>query len=810
MASTSSDPSGSHQPNKNYPHQNTPYHPNPPQTQLGNLGNILTHYEYSQQQQSRRQQGTNESDPNNNYSNTRNHTMHISHQSPPGALTINIPTQHQQISSWNLPPHLKEEGERDRSSTLGSEFDLCWALGKDGRGLSISGLLTPLGERDEGMSESTATTAISGSTSTTANSVHLGVATAGGTSSHLPSVMENTTSINPEPAQMASGHGRHYATNENDGFDGLGGSGVGQIHENNNIQYRAQHNQSPSDQSHGSASMFLNGIVKYQDSSTGPKPSQQQRFHGSTSNSISIQQPQQQKTASQMISHTPPTHFGTSYENSHFGKRMRSGSISGRLRSASDLEDSGIISSAQKSVLKDLIIAGNDSVQGAIDKYESGDPSALEEMIKSGALAKSQDIDLLGDLDLDLDFLNVHEDEEAVFGVVEMDELHGNDHSTEDKDDHGKTPVQRLVREQIDAKSYDPGSRRPPSQSDDGIGDLEFNGYDSTADYDSKPDSSRRNVLPSIAQSNRTSDESLEIHRMRANSLAFPGFLLDDSNPEDVDNLSFGQWMDPDVARPSQAHANASIQAKHNHPPNIVDANGSLYILNPSQLTSTASNPTNGLTPTGISTPGASSFTMQCEMLMQREMQRQQMQQQQQQQQKHGITKGNSTKKKESKPKKEKAPKEKKEKKTSLPKEKKEPKEKKAPTKKKAKDTPEPMATSNGKRDNKEGERGEEEREEVPSGLGRPRTMSDPNLVVRLDDIGLLHVNGPEGWVGAYSPDSRQIRINKFLEKRNHRVWVKKVKYDVRKNFADSRLRVKGRFVKKEDEMLMRELMSLI
>lgn len=772
--------------------------------------------------------------------------MHISHQSPPGALTINIPTQNPQNSSWNLPSHLKEEGERDRSSTLGSEFDLGWALGKDGRGLSISGLLTPLGERDEGMSESTATTAISGSTSTTANSVHLGVATAGGTSSHLPSVMENTTSIIPEPAQMSSGNGRHYATNENDGFDGLGGSGVCQIHENNNIQYRAQHNQSPSDQSHGSASMFLNGVFKNQDYSTGPKPSQQQRFHGSTSNSISIQQPQQQKAASQMISHTPPTHFGTSYENSHFGKRMRSGvriyypkvedndifllskllsffriskSISGRLRSASDLEDSGIISSAQKSVLKDLIIAGNDSVQGAIDKYESGDPSALEEMIKSGALAKSQDIDLLGDLDLDLDFLNVHEDEEAVFGVVEMDELHGNDHSTDDKDDHGKTPVERLVGEQIDAKSYDPGSRRPPSQSDDGIGDLEFNGYDSTADYDSKTDSSRRNVLPSIAQSNRASEESLEIHRMRANSLAFPGLLLDDSNPEDVDNLSFGQWMDPDVARPSQAHANASIQAKHSHPPNIVDANGSLYILNPSQLTSTASNPTNGLTPTGISTPGASSFTMQCEMLMQREMQRQQMQQQQQQQQKqqkhqqqqqrHGIAKGNSTKKKESKPKKEKASKEKKEKKTSSPKEKKEPKEKKAPTKKKAKDAPEPMATSSGKSDNKEGERGEEEREEVPSGLGRPRTMSDPNLVVRLDDIGLLHVNGPEGWVGAYSPDSRQIRINKFLEKRNHRVWVKKVKYDVRKNFADSRLRVKGRFVKKEDEMLMRELMSL-
>jgi hypothetical protein len=32
------------------------------------------------------------------------------------------------------------------------------------------------------------------------------------------------------------------------------------------------------------------------------------------------------------------------------------------------------------------------------------------------------------------------------------------------------------------------------------------------------------------------------------------------------------------------------------------------------------------------------------------------------------------------------------------------------------------------------------------------------------------------------------------------------MQYDVRKNFADSRLRVKGRFVKKEDEELMRDV----
>ena len=31
------------------------------------------------------------------------------------------------------------------------------------------------------------------------------------------------------------------------------------------------------------------------------------------------------------------------------------------------------------------------------------------------------------------------------------------------------------------------------------------------------------------------------------------------------------------------------------------------------------------------------------------------------------------------------------------------------------------------------------------------------------------------------------------IQKRKNRVWTKKVKYDVRKNFADSRVRVKVR-----------------
>ena len=98
----------------------------------------------------------------------------------------------------------------------------------------------------------------------------------------------------------------------------------------------------------------------------------------------------------------------------------------------------------------------------------------------------------------------------------------------------------------------------------------------------------------------------------------------------------------------------------------------------------------------------------------------------------------------------------------------------------------------------------EAEMEEHVPGSGKPYPLDDPRLIVTTDELGLRHVERPEGWVGAYSPTSRKVRIQRFMEKRNHRVWTKSVKYDVRKNFADSRLRVKGRFVKKEDELLMR------
>lgn len=59
-------------------------------------------------------------------------------------------------------------------------------------------------------------------------------------------------------------------------------------------------------------------------------------------------------------------------------KRARAGSISGRLRSASDLEEKGLIDKTQKGVLKDLIISGDSELQAALDLYDKGDASQLE------------------------------------------------------------------------------------------------------------------------------------------------------------------------------------------------------------------------------------------------------------------------------------------------------------------------------------------------------------------------------------------------------------------------------------------------
>lgn len=52
------------------------------------------------------------------------------------------------------------------------------------------------------------------------------------------------------------------------------------------------------------------------------------------------------------------------------------------------------------------------------------------------------------------------------------------------------------------------------------------------------------------------------------------------------------------------------------------------------------------------------------------------------------------------------------------------------------------------------------------------------------------------GRIGIYTRAERNDMISRFHEKRKRRVWKKKIRYHCRKNLADSRIRVKGRFVK--------------
>jgi hypothetical protein len=57
-----------------------------------------------------------------------------------------------------------------------------------------------------------------------------------------------------------------------------------------------------------------------------------------------------------------------------------------------------------------------------------------------------------------------------------------------------------------------------------------------------------------------------------------------------------------------------------------------------------------------------------------------------------------------------------------------------------------------------------------------------------------------KGKIGIYTPAQRRALLQKFREKRRRRVWYKKVRYGCRKNLADRRLRIKGRFVRADSQ----------
>lgn len=455
-----------------------------------------------------------------------------------------------------------------------------------------------------------------------------------------------------------------------------------------------------------------------------------------------------------MLSHTPPT--GSSYEMRHFGKRPRAGSVSGRLRSASDLEDKGIIDRNQKGVLKDLIISGDEALQEALDKYEKGDKSQLENMIKNGLLSQKlpADMDFLGDLDLD--FLTVGD--EAIGSLTGQ--------NVEQLTNDARARINSLPK---NISGFPSGnSVGCVSNFSDGIGDLEFSN-----DLCDNDNHARFN--------SRSNSIDLDNFRLRSNSLRSDSI---DARDRSSQSLNIRDQPNPLVqgtlsieyqTTPPGAHSDRSLQPAR-WMDQAVPRKDSVPPV-PSCRVQKSSTKLSGIGASLAEYNRSTAKLTKAQLLEEKRRERQ-------------IRR--EIKEREKQELKERKERERREKRKQKEREKLLRKEKKAQ-----------------KARLKQEEELVEEPKIIQSGTGRPRSMSDPNIKTSIDSNGLLQVDRPEGWVGAYSPESRKIRIERFMEKRNHRVWTKSVKYDVRKNFADSRLRVKGRFVKKEDELLMRELMSL-
>ena len=124
---------------------------------------------------------------------------------------------------------------------------------------------------------------------------------------------------------------------------------------------------------------------------------------------------------------------GTGHATRQAGRtRSSSGmstSLSGRLRSVSDLEKTGLVSEKEKGMLKDLIIRGDEALKSALDKYQTGDSSELEALISRGHLDRSGSIDLteldsldLGSLGIDsMEFLGMFEGQGDAVDGGDMD-----------------------------------------------------------------------------------------------------------------------------------------------------------------------------------------------------------------------------------------------------------------------------------------------------------------------------------------------------------------------------------------------------
>jgi CCT motif len=492
-------------------------------------------------------------------------------------------------------------------------------------------------------------------------------------------------------------------------------------------------------------------------SSNSALPSSQPSSHGSSGsaflNSV-LNQNQEANPLHRPLSHTPPT-ISASYDH-HFGKRMRAGSVSGRLRSASELFDEKQLDKNTKLLLKDLILIGDEQVQEALDQFENtGDSSLLEQMIASGMLQHRvpADLDLLDDLDLD--FLNVHEDIPETHFPAAYHPAAKAAVVPPSRAAAGVTFGEPPTRQNPQTQRALQSNMVTPLEDDDGVGEFEFNEF--ANDYYSGGAGAGVKQAPqsntSLGMSPPDTNLSEFERRMRSNSL-FSALLNDNKLHRDETAVAAAN-AERGLGLQLQQQQEVSWQDRHLADGQATERRGVQINMSLARRSS----PQVGGIAASLLAAAAATNDKEDDASMESDIEEEEEVEVEAQPQPKPRRGGR-------------------------------------PPKDKKKEITSPASQQ------------EDEQVHV-SGSGLPRSLSDPCFRTTIDSIGLRQVERPEGWVGAYSPDSRRIRIERFLSKRNHRVWSKTIKYDVRKNFADSRLRVKGRFVRKEDESLMRELMSL-
>jgi len=108
--------------------------------------------------------------------------------------------------------------------------------------------------------------------------------------------------------------------------------------------------------------------------------------------------------------------------------------------------------------------------------------------------------------------------------------------------------------------------------------------------------------------------------------------------------------------------------------------------------------------------------------------------------------------------------------------------------------------------------------EELLKGLNVPEDVQDylknSNVMGQMGHMGPMAQMGQMGqmgqmsWmetkkIGTLTLSERRAKIEKYLEKRKKRTWSRRINYDCRKRVADSRLRIKGRFVTRDQAFVL-------